>query len=57
VLPDWRPLAIGFGVGALVALLAGAQWRQWRRRPSAAAPPEPSAAAVPADQTGVRPSA
>jgi tetratricopeptide (TPR) repeat protein len=56
-LPDWRPLAVGFGVGALVTLLVGAQWRQWRRRPvPPPAPAEPSANAAPPDPTGIRPS-
>jgi hypothetical protein len=29
---DWRPLAVGFGSGLAVALLAGLQWQEWRRR-------------------------
>jgi tetratricopeptide (TPR) repeat protein len=31
-LPDWRVLAVGFLVGAVVTALAIFQWREWRRR-------------------------
>jgi hypothetical protein len=57
-IPDWRPLLVGFGVGFVIALLAGAQWRQWRRKPAVApsAPVEPATRAQPANATGIRPS-
>jgi hypothetical protein len=31
-LPDWRTLSLGFLVGVVVTVLAGFQWREWRRR-------------------------
>jgi hypothetical protein len=37
-LPDWRPLAVGFGAGVVVALLGALQWREWRRKRPAPAP-------------------
>lgn len=30
-LPDWRPLVVGFVAGAVVALVARLQWREWQR--------------------------
>lgn len=30
-LPDWRPLAVSFIAGMVVAVLAVLQWQQWRR--------------------------
>src|SRR5262249_57826600 len=38
-LPDWRPLAVGFGVGAPVTPPVRAPVRQWARRPAAPPPP------------------
>jgi tetratricopeptide (TPR) repeat protein len=35
-LPDWRVLGVGFGAGAVVTVLVGLQWNEWKRRRQAA---------------------